>query len=87
MDKDEIKERIVSIIKDKCGYGDYDVTMESDIYKDLCFDEFSVAQLLSYIETEFNIVINDEFNDVNTVSDIVKILENIYIEQINKLSF
>lgn len=81
MNKDEIEERVVSIIKNKCGYSDYDVTAETDIYKDLCFDEFAMAQLLSYMEGEFNIVINDEFNNSNTVNDIVKIFENIYLNK------
>lgn len=81
MNKDEIEERVVSIIKDKCGYSDYDVTIMTDIYKDLCFDEFSVAQLLSYIECEFNIVINDEFNEANTVNDIINIIEGRYINK------
>ena len=81
MNKDEIAKSIVSIIRDKCGYDDYNVTTETGIYKDLCFDVFSVAQLLSYMESEFNIVINDEFNDVNTVNDIVKIFENIYLNK------
>ena len=81
MNKNEIEEKIVSIIKDKCGYSDYDITAETDIYKGMCFDEFSVAQLLSYMEGEFNIVINDEFNNANTVNDIVKIIENIYLNK------
>ncbi len=54
-----------------------DITMESDLVKDLGADSLDVAELVMLIENEFSVEVPDSaMEGMKTVGDVVRYLEN-----------
>jgi len=72
--------KLEKIIRDTKGDDKIEITPESVLLSDLKLDSFDVAQLVSEIESEFNIKVNDR--DINNFKTVQNILD--YIEEKQK---
>ena len=74
----DIKEKVVSIIVDKLGVEQSEVTNEASFTNDLGADSLDTVELIMEIEKEFNIAIpDDQAENIQTVGDaITYITEN-----------
>lgn len=78
MTQEEILKKVISIVMDKLGVNEDQVTLESKLNEDLGADSLDKVELIMEIEKEFDIAVNDEdAENVTTVSDIVELLKNI----------
>ncbi|HDS09918.1 MAG TPA: acyl carrier protein [Firmicutes bacterium] len=69
------EEKIISIIKNNTEGKNKDVTISTDIRKDLGIDSFDSLMVITALEDEFSIYIPDtDFEGINTVSDIIRLL-------------
>jgi hypothetical protein len=72
----EIAERVKSIIVDKLGVSDTEVTMEATFQQDLGADSLDTVELIMEFEKEFGIQIPDEKAEtIQTVGDAVNYIE------------
>ncbi len=72
----EIAERVKSIIVDKLGVSDTEVTMEATFQQDLGADSLDTVELIMEFEKEFGIQIPDEKAEtIQTVGDAVDYIE------------
>ena len=70
-------DKIKSIIVEQLDADEADVTMEANIQDDLGADSLDVVDLVMSIEENFDIEIPDEdVENIKTVGDIVKYIEN-----------
>ena len=73
----EITERVTSIIVDKLGVSESEVTPEATLAQDLCADSLDTLELIMEFEKEFDIQIPDtEAEGIQTVGDAIKYIEN-----------
>lgn len=72
----EIAEKVKSIIIDKLGVEESEVTNEASFTNDLGADSLDTVELIMEFEKEFNISIPDEqAENIGTVGDAVTYLE------------
>ena len=72
-----IFERVRHIIAGKLSVVESNITMESDLVKDLGADSLDVAELVMLIENEFSVEVPDSaMEGMKTVGDVVRYLEN-----------
>lgn len=72
-----VLEKVKSIIADQLDVEEDKVVAEASITDDLGADSLDVVDLIMSIEEEFDIEIPDEaVEDIKTVGDIVKYIEN-----------
>lgn len=77
-----INPEIVNIISEIFGIEPDKITIDTDFYNDLNADKVEVADLLLKVQAKLNIEIPEEnFNQVNTVADLIKLIE-IYSDEI-----
>ena len=70
-------EQVKDMLVEKLGVSPDQVTMDSEIIKDLCADSLDVVEMLLALEENFNITVTDEQTDnIKTVKDIVDIIDN-----------
>ena len=70
-------EQVKDMLVEKLGVSPDQVTMESEIIKDLGADSLDVVEMLLALEENFNITVTDEQTDnIKTVKDIVDIIDN-----------
>jgi len=73
----DIAARVKSIIVDKLGVDENEVTMEANFTNDLGADSLDTVELIMEFEKEFNIAIPDDQAEKNaTVGDAVKYIED-----------
>ncbi len=76
----DIKGRVVSIIVDKLGVDESEVTLEASFTNDLGADSLDTVELIMEFEKEFDIQIpDDQAEKIGTVGQAVQ-----YIEDLNK---
>lgn len=69
----DIKSRVVSIIVDKLGVDEGEVTEESSFTNDLGADSLDTVELIMEFEKEFNIAIpDDQAENIATVGEAIK---------------
>ena len=69
-------EKIVTMLADQLGADESDITMDTNIAKDLGADSLDVVELLMAIDDEFGIEIPDEeIEKLRTVGDVVNYIE------------
>ncbi len=69
-------DKVKAIIVDQLDVDEDKVTLEASITEDLGADSLDIADLVMSFEDEFGIEIPDEqFENVKTVGDIVKLIE------------
>ena len=72
-----ILEKIKDIMEEKLGKDRNEVTLESDIIKDLGLDSLDIVTLIMAVEDEYGFTADDdEIVNLKTVGDIVKYIEN-----------
>lgn len=70
-------DKIKDIIVEQLDVEEDAVTMEASITEDLCADSLDVVDLVMSIEESFDVEIPDEeVENIKTVGDIVKYIEN-----------
>ncbi|HLW38863.1 MAG TPA: acyl carrier protein [Brumimicrobium sp.] len=71
-----IKSRVVSIIIDKLGVEEAEVTSEASFTNDLGADSLDTVELIMEFEKEFNIAIpDDQAENIQTVGQAVSYIE------------
>ena len=72
----EIEERVKSIIVDKLGVSETEVTPEATFQQDLGADSLDTVELIMEFEKEFNISIpDDKAETIATVGDAINYIE------------
>lgn len=72
----DIKSRVISIIVDKLGVEESEVTHEASFTNDLGADSLDTVELIMEFEKEFNIAIpDDQAENIQTVGDAVTYIE------------
>lgn len=72
----EIKSKVISIIVDKLGVEESEVTNEASFTNDLGADSLDTVELIMEFEKEFNIAIpDDQAETIQTVGDAVTYIE------------
>ena len=72
----DIKSRVSSIIVDKLGVEESEVTLEANFTNDLGADSLDTVELIMEFEKEFNIAIPDEQAEkIQTVGEAVSYIE------------
>ena len=72
----EIKEKVVSIIVDKLGVDEAEVTTEASFTNDLGADSLDTVELIMEFEKEFSIAIpDDQAEKIQTVGDAISYIE------------
>lgn len=73
----DIKSRVISIIVDKLGVEESEVTNEASFTNDLGADSLDTVELIMEFEKEFNIAIpDDQAENIQTVGDAVTYIES-----------
>ena len=73
----DIQSRVISIIVDKLGVDEGEVTSEASFTNDLGADSLDTVELIMEFEKEFNIAIpDDQAEKIATVGDAVKYIED-----------
>ena len=72
----DIKSRVVSIIVDKLGVDEGEVTPEASFTNDLGADSLDTVELIMEFEKEFNIAIpDDQAEKIGTVGEAIAYIE------------
>lgn len=72
----DIKSRVVSIIIDKLGVEEAEVTHEASFTNDLGADSLDTVELIMEFEKEFNIAIpDDQAENIQTVGQAIEYIE------------
>ncbi len=73
----DIAEKVKSIIVDKLGVAEAEVTPEATFAQDLGADSLDTVELIMQLEQEFDVHIpEDEANKIQTVGDAIKFIED-----------
>ena len=73
----DIKGRVVSIIVDKLGVEESEVTNEASFTNDLGADSLDTVELIMEFEKEFNIAIpDDQAENISTVGQAIAYIES-----------
>jgi acyl carrier protein len=76
LEMSEIKTKVISIIVDKLGVEESEVTNEASFTNDLGADSLDTVELIMEFEKEFNIAIpDDQAENIQTVGDAVSYIE------------
>lgn len=72
-----IFEKVKKMLADQLDADENELTMETNIAKDLDADSLDVVELLMTIEDEFNIEIPDEeIENIKTIGDLTEYIQN-----------
>ena len=73
-----IYEKLCSILADQLGIDPADIRPDAKIIDDLGADSLDVVEMLTEMESEYNIIITDErVRELTTVGEIAKFLEEL----------
>jgi acyl carrier protein len=73
----DVQSKVVSIIVDKLGVEESEVTNEASFTNDLGADSLDTVELIMEFEKEFNIAIpDDQAENIQTVGDAVTYIES-----------
>ncbi|MDC3351849.1 MAG: acyl carrier protein [Crocinitomicaceae bacterium] len=72
----DVKSKVMSIIVDKLGVAEDEVTAEASFTNDLGADSLDTVELIMEFEKEFNIAIpDDQAEKIQTVGDAISYIE------------
>lgn len=72
----DVNSKVVSIIVDKLGVEESEVSNEASFTNDLGADSLDTVELIMEFEKEFNIAIpDDQAENIQTVGDAIKYIE------------
>lgn len=70
-------EKVKKIMKETLGLKEEDITMETDLIRDLRVDSLDVMELVMALEEEYGMTVADEeLTSFSTVSSIVEYIDN-----------
>lgn len=73
MSKEEIFEKVRTLVAEKLGVDEDEIELESNLEEDLGADSLDLVDLTMAIEDEFGVRVEDEeLENIKTVEDIVK---------------
>ena len=73
----DVKSKVVSIIVDKLGVEENEVSNEASFTNDLGADSLDTVELIMEFEKEFNIAIpDDQAENIQTVGDAIAYIED-----------
>ena len=76
MSEKEIFQKLKTIVVDKLGVNEENVTMEATFVDDLAADSLDIVELIMNIEEEFDLEIPDsDAEKIVTIGDVVKYIE------------
>ncbi len=75
MPENTVAETVTKIVIEKLDRKAEEVTLEARFIDDLGADSLDLTELLMALEEEYNIDIDDEANEIQTVADAVKYIE------------
>ena len=76
-----IYDKLVTIMKDRLGVEEQEITPDTLIKDDLAVDSLDLYELVMALEEEFNVEIpEDRFNDVEVVGDVIHVLKELGVE-------
>ena len=76
MSEKEIFQKLKTIVVDKLGVNEENVTMEATFVDDLAADSLDIVELIMNIEEEFDLEIPDNDTEkIVTIGDVVKYIE------------
>jgi len=73
---EEVAEAVRRIVSEKLDRKLEEVTLDAKFIDDLGADSLDLTELLMALEEEYNIDIDDEANEIQTVGDAVKYIES-----------
>ena len=76
MQEHEVAETVKRIVVEKLDRKPEEVTLEAKFIDDLGADSLDLTELLMALEEEYNIDIDDEANEIQTVGDAVKYIQS-----------
>ena len=72
-----IFEELKSIIVDQMGVNPDEITMDTDIIKDLSCDSLDMVEMLMTVESKYGFEVDDsDVSDLATIGDVVKYIES-----------
>ncbi len=73
---DQLENKIIEFISHKLGIDKKDITLQSSFFEDFNLDRLTLGELYLQLENEFGIKLPlEQINNVQTVGDIIKIVE------------
>ncbi len=72
----DLKDKIKKIIAERLDRKIEEVTDDARFVDDLGADSLDITELLMALEEEFNIEIDDEANEIDTVGDAIKYIDS-----------
>ncbi len=73
MTPEEVFDRVKTIIAEKLGVEEDEITIDSDLTEDLGADSLDLVDLVMAFEDEFNLKVDDEqIESISTVGDIIE---------------
>ena len=73
----DVKSQVISIIVDKLGVDEGEVTNEASFTNDLGADSLDSVEIIMSLEEKYNIKISEDvFADIHTVQDIVNYIND-----------
>jgi acyl carrier protein len=76
MERQKVLNKVVSIITDKLGVDENEVTEDASLTNDLGADSLDVIELIMEFEKEYNIAItDDEAEKITTIKEVVDYLQ------------
>lgn len=72
-----IFEELKAIIVDQMGINPDEITMDTDIIKDLSCDSLDMVEMLMAVESKYGFEVDDsDISDLVTIGDVVKYIES-----------
>ena len=72
-----IFEELKAIIVDQMGINPDEITMDTDIIKDLSCDSLDMVEMLMTVESKYGFEVDDsDVSDLATIGDVVKYIES-----------
>ena len=76
MANENVEQTVRQVICDRLDKKPEEVTLDARFVEDLGADSLDVVELMMALEEEFNIDIDDEANQIETVGDAIKYVES-----------
>ena len=72
----DVAEAVKKIVSEKLDRKPEEITLDAKFIDDLGADSLDITELLMALEEEYNIDIDDDANEIQTVGDAIKYIES-----------
>lgn len=66
-----IQEYVFELLSTQFNINKNELTLETQILKDLGADELDIHEIIFDLETEFEVIISDVMEEINTIGDLI----------------